>query len=112
MSRYVLTAAHCLCSTKAASRKKEGWCDGTNNVIEIDSKYYFRFMLQDIISFFARAKRMYHVCLGVSHERECFQEIAAGLSYKAVKLYLFGLRAQVAHMFKPRLRSRSIPKDC
>ena len=34
----------------------------------------------------ARAKRMFHVCLGVSHERECFQEIAAGLSYKAVKL--------------------------
>ena len=31
-----------------------------------------------------RAKRMFHVCLGVSHERECFQEIAAGLSYKAV----------------------------
>ena len=38
LSRYVLTAAHCLCSTKAAARKKEGWCDGTNNVIEIDSK--------------------------------------------------------------------------
>ena len=28
---------------------------------------------------------MFHVCLGVSHERECFQEIAAGLSYKGVK---------------------------
>ena len=38
--------------------------------------------------FFARAKRMFHVCLGVSHERECFQEIAEGLSYKAVKLFL------------------------
>ena len=38
LSRYVLTAAHCLCSTKAAARKKEGWCNGTDNVIEIDSK--------------------------------------------------------------------------
>ena len=37
-TRYVLTAAHCLCATKAAARKKEGWCNGTNNVIEIDSK--------------------------------------------------------------------------
>lgn len=31
-----------------------------------------------------RAKRKFHVCLGVSHEKECFEEIAAGLSYKAV----------------------------
>ena len=37
-TRYVLTAAHCLCATKAAARKKEGWCNGTNNVIEIDNK--------------------------------------------------------------------------
>ena len=38
LTRYVLTAAHCLCATKAAARRKEGWCNGTNNVIEIDSK--------------------------------------------------------------------------
>ena len=39
--------------------------------------------LWDCINF-DRAKRKFHVCLGVSHEKECFQEIAAGLSYKAV----------------------------
>ena len=69
--------------------------DGPNCVINI---YFFSS---------ASAKRMFHVCLGVSHERECFQEIAAGLSYKAVKIFPFGLRTRV----EPRLRSRSIPKD-
>ena len=38
LARYVLTAAHCLCSPTAAERKKEGWCDGGKNIIEIDSK--------------------------------------------------------------------------
>ena len=27
--RYVLTAAHCLCSTKASARTWEGWCNST-----------------------------------------------------------------------------------
>ena len=36
--RYVLTAAHCLCSTKTEARKKEGWCNTQETLLDIDQK--------------------------------------------------------------------------
>ena len=58
---------------------------------------------------FDRAKRKFHVCLGVSHEKECFQEIAAGLSYKAVGENNFE-RLEV--IWNDRLPSKFTLNDC
>ena len=49
---------------------------------------------------------MFHVCLGVTHERECFQEVAEGLSYKGVKLFLFCLK----HYFQTQVMIKVHPQ--